>query len=128
MGRVHQINTSKGGVPKLPIDHAVVGDRGIIGDKQADRVHHGHPEQALCLFSLEVIEKSRSESHPIVPGSAGENLTVSGMDRGEVVPVRRMTIGPVPIEITHDATPWFQVCEMVHRRPLQPNAPESSPR
>jgi MOSC domain-containing protein YiiM len=113
MGTVHQINTSKGGVPKLPVEHAVIGDRGVIGDEQADKVHHGHPDQALCLFSLEVIERFRSEGHPIDPGSAGENVTVSGIDWGEVVPGRRMTIGPVEIEITHYATPcsknarWF---------------------
>jgi len=113
MGRVHQISTSKGGVPKLATDRAVVGDRGIIGDEQADRIHHGHPEQALCLFSLEVIEKFRSEGHPIEPGSAGENVTVSGLDWSNVVPGRKMTIGPVQVEITDYATPcsknarWF---------------------
>lgn len=113
MASVHQINTSRGGVPKLPIATAEVGDRGIIGDEQADRVHHGHPDQALCLFSLEVIEAFRGEGHPISPGSAGENITVSGIDWGQVVPGKRMTIGPVVIEITHFATPcsknaqWF---------------------
>ena len=113
MGRVHQINTSKGGVPKLPVDNAVVGERGVVGDEQADKVHHGHPEQALCLFSLEVIEQFQSEGHPIEPGSAGENITVSGIDWTEVVPGKKMSIGPVEIEITQFATPcsknarWF---------------------
>lgn len=113
MGRIHQINTSNGGVPKLPIDRAVVDESGIIGDEQADRVHHGHPDQALCLFSLEVIEKMRSEGHPIQPGSAGENVTVSGLDWRTVVPGLTMTLGEVRIEITGYATPcaknagWF---------------------
>lgn len=113
MGRVHQINTSNGGVPKLPVEQAEVGERGIIGDEQADRVHHGHPDQALCLFSLEVIQRFQSEGHPIEAGSAGENITVSGMDWADVVPGRRVSIGPVEIEITHFATPcsknarWF---------------------
>ncbi|MFZ0014412.1 MAG: MOSC domain-containing protein [Acidimicrobiia bacterium] len=114
MATVHQINTSKGGVPKLSVASALVGDRGIVGDEQADRVHHGHPEQALCLFSLEVIESMRAEGHPIAAGSAGENITVSGIDWDEVVPGREMTIGPVRIEITDYATPcsknaqWFE--------------------
>jgi MOSC domain-containing protein YiiM len=113
MGRVHQINASNGGVPKLPIEHAEVGERGIIGDEQADKVHHGHPDQALCLFSLEVIERFQSEGHPIESGSAGENITVAGVDWAEVVPGRRMMVGPVEIEVTHYATPcsknarWF---------------------
>ena len=113
MGRVHQINTSNGGVPKLPIPSADVNDRGVIGDEQADKVHHGSPEQALCLFSLEVIEKMQAEGHPIAAGSAGENVTISGIDWDDVVPGTTMLLGPVRIEITHYATPcaknarWF---------------------
>jgi len=113
MGLIHQINTSNGGVPKLPIESATVDESGLVGDVQADRVHHGSPEQALCLFSLEVIEALKREGHPIEPGSAGENITVSGVDWSLVVPGRRMTVGPAEIEITHYATPcaknarWF---------------------
>jgi MOSC domain-containing protein YiiM len=114
MGQVHQINLSKGGVPKLPIDTAEVDESGVIGDVQADRVHHGHPEQALCLYSLEVIERLRAEGHQIAAGSAGENITVSGLDWADVVPGRRLAIGQVRAEVTGYATPcaknaqWFQ--------------------
>lgn len=113
MGRVHQINTSNGGVPKLAVDRAVVDTSGVVGDEQADKVHHGSPDQALCLYSLEVIETLRSEGHSISSGSAGENITVSGLDWQRVVPGTRMQIGPVEIEITYYATPcaknaqWF---------------------
>lgn len=114
MGRIHQINTSNGGVPKLAVDSAVVDASGVVGDEQADKVHHGSPDQALCLYSLEVIETLRSEGHSIAPGSAGENITVSGLDWQRVVPGTRMNIGPVEIEVTYYATPcaknaqWFK--------------------
>ncbi len=113
-GRIHQISTSGGGVPKLPVDSALIDESGVVGDLQADQVHHGSPEQALCLFSLEVIEKMQTEGHPIAAGSAGENITVSGLDWAQVVPGRRMRLGPVEIEITHYTTPcaknarWFR--------------------
>lgn len=113
MGRVHQINTSDGGVPKLAVDRAVVDTSGVVGDEQADKVHHGSPDQALCLYSLEVIETLRSEGHSISSGSAGENITVSGLDWQRVVPGTRMQIGPVEIEVTYYAIPcaknaqWF---------------------
>lgn len=113
MGQVHQINTSKGGVPKLPVEYAVVNDRGLVGDLQADKVHHGSPDQALCLFSLEVIETLQSEGHPIEAGSSGDNITVSGIDWAEVTPGRRLSIGPIEIELTGYAEPcaknarWF---------------------
>jgi MOSC domain-containing protein YiiM len=113
MAHVHQINVSEGGVPKLPVAGAEVDESGLVGDIQADRVHRGKPEQALCLFSLEVIERFRAEGHSISPGSAGENITVAGLDWAQVVPGRRMSIGPAEIEITHYTTPcaknaqWF---------------------
>jgi MOSC domain-containing protein YiiM len=60
-----------------------------------------------------VIERFQAEGHTIAPGSAGENITIAGLDWHEVVPGKRMTIGPVEIEITHYTTPcaknarWF---------------------
>lgn len=113
MGQIHQINTSHGGVPKLPVRRAVIDHSGVVGDEQADKVHHGGPERALCLFSLEVIERLQAEGHTIAPGSAGENITVSGLNWDRVVPGTRMTLGPVEIEVTHYTTPcaknarWF---------------------
>lgn len=114
MARIHQINVSNGGVPKLPVDRAAVSTDGMEGDRQADRKHHGGPDQTLCLYSLEVIERLRSEGHPISPGSAGENLTISGLDWATVAPDQRFRIGEtLVIEITDTATPcaknaqWF---------------------
>lgn len=113
MGHVHQISTSQGGVPKLAVERALVDESGVVGDAQEDTVHHGHPHQALCLYSLEVIERLQAEGHPISPGAAGENITISGIDWAEVVPGRRMAVGPVEIEITKFTSPcrknarWF---------------------
>lgn len=113
MARIHQISVSQGGVPKLAVEDAVIDESGVVGDVQADRVHHGRPDQALCLFSLEVIERFQAEGHPIAPGASGENITISGLDWSEVLPGRRLTIGPVEIEITDYTTPcvknahWF---------------------
>ncbi|MDP9313689.1 MAG: MOSC domain-containing protein [Chloroflexota bacterium] len=79
-GHIFSLQISRGGVPKLPIRTAVVSELGLDGDKQRDRRHHGGPERALCLFSLEEIVKLQAEGHPIFPGSTGENVTVAGMD------------------------------------------------
>lgn len=114
MAHIHQINVSDGGVPKLPVDRAAVHVDGMEGDRQADRKHHGGPDQTLCLYSLEVIEMLQAEGHPIAPGSAGENLTIAGLDWAAGAPGQRYRIGDVPvIEITDVATPcaknaqWF---------------------
>ncbi|MGI8927548.1 MAG: MOSC domain-containing protein [Tepidiformaceae bacterium] len=105
-GKIVSINVSRGGVPKLPVDEAQVGPRGLTMDAQADLKHHGSPEQALCLYSLEVIEALQAEGHPIYPGAAGENITTSGIEWGQVVPGVRLRLGAdVLIEVTHWATP-----------------------
>jgi MOSC domain-containing protein YiiM len=114
MAVIHQINVSDGGVPKTSVDHAMISERGVVGDRQEDTVHHGSPDQALCLYSLEVIERFKAEGHPIEPGFAGENLTISGLDWSSIEPGARLEIGPdIEAEITFYATPcsknarWF---------------------
>ncbi len=112
-GTVAQLNVSGGGVPKKPIEVAEVVDRGLIGDRQASRQHHGKPLQALCLWSADVIDALRAEGHPIDPGSAGENVTVSGIDWASIRPGTQLLVGNVLAEISAWATPckknaqWF---------------------
>jgi MOSC domain-containing protein YiiM len=113
-GVIHQVNVSPGGVPKLPVGEAEVTSQGIVGDGHDDRVHHGGTEAALCLFSLEVIETLQSEGHPIFPGAAGENLTISGIEWEGMTPGTRWRLGDaVTIEISGYTTPcnknagWF---------------------
>jgi MOSC domain-containing protein YiiM len=104
-GTVAQLNLSKGGVPKLATNAVDVGFRGVIGDLQRVRVHHGRPWQALCIYSAEVIEMLRFEGHPIRPGSVGENITVSGLDWSVVRPGVLLQIGGVLAHVQAYAEP-----------------------
>ena len=113
-GRVVQVNVSTGGVPKHEVAGEVEVDAaGVGGDVQRNRRHHGRPFQALCLWSAEVIAALRAEGHPIDAGSAGENLTLAGLDWPTIVPGTVLDIGEVRCEITSYATPcghnnqWF---------------------
>lgn len=113
MAHVAQINVSDGGVPKKPVESVDVGERGLAGDRQEDTKHHGGPDQALCLYSLEVIEGLQAEGHPIAPGSAGENFTLAGLPWSQMRPGVRIRIGGVLAEVTFPAVPcgknrqWF---------------------
>ena len=112
-GTVDQLSTSNGGVPKAPVLAADVGRRGLLGDRQANRKHHGRPFQALCLWSTEVIDALAAEGHPVHAGAAGENITVSGIDWTTLRPGVRVLVGQVLCEISAWATPcrkndqWF---------------------
>lgn len=104
--RIAGIFASTGGVPKLPVDRALVDAGGIVGDAQADLKHHGGPERALCLYSLERLLALRDEGHPVEPGCMGENILVAGLDWNLVIPDVRLRLGPdVLIEVTRYTTP-----------------------
>ncbi len=107
-GTVVQLNTSKGGLPKLPQPAVTVGWRGVDGDRQATRVHHGRPFQALCLWSQEVIDELHAQGHPIAAGLAGENITVRGIPWADVRPGVRLQVGSVLCEVSSYALPCFQ--------------------
>ncbi len=106
VGRIYQINTSRGGVPKTPVPGGAVSTLGIQGDYHNDTRNHGGPRAALCLFTLEEIFRLQAEGHPIYPGSVGENITLEGVDLALLVPGARLTLGDeVLIEITSYTTP-----------------------
>ena len=106
-GVIHQISVSSGGVPKLPVLEAVVGELGLEGDGQNEPPHiHGGPERAVCLFAVERIEALAAEGHPISPGSVGENITVRGIDWDGVTPGTVIHLGgEVRLEVTRYTTP-----------------------
>jgi MOSC domain-containing protein YiiM len=112
-GTVVQVNTSPGGVPKLPVPAALVTTRGLTGDRQGNRRHHGRPWQAVCLWSADVIDALVADGHPITYGSAGENITVRGIDWTLMRPGLRLQVGSALLETTPFAIPckknahWF---------------------
>jgi MOSC domain-containing protein YiiM len=103
--RVVSINRSNGGVPKLAMPEAFVSVNGVEGDRQSDLRHHGGPDRALCLYSMELIDALRTEGHSIGPGTTGDNVTITGLDWSTMIPGTRLSLGPVEIEITRFATP-----------------------
>ena len=103
--RLHSINVSNGGVPKLPRESCAVRSNGLEGDRQRDLENHGGPERAVSIYSMELIEALRSEGHPIAPGTIGENLTFAGLPWKEMRPGVRLEVGEVVLECVSYAAP-----------------------
>jgi MOSC domain-containing protein YiiM len=100
-GYLVQVNVSRGGVPKLPVPEARVHTDRVAGDDWHDRKHHGLPGQAVCLFSVELIEELTREGFPLFPGAMGENLTTEGLDYRKVRLGQTFRVGEeVEIRIT----------------------------
>jgi MOSC domain-containing protein YiiM len=112
-GRVMQVNVSDGGVPKGPVERAALTARGVEGDRQRDRKHHGRPFQAVCLWSADVIDELSAAGHPIGSGCAGENLTLRGVNWGSLRPGALIRVGEALVELSfpavpcHNQTQWF---------------------
>ena len=112
-GSVTGLHVSDGGVPKRAVDEIEVGWSGVRGDRQATRVHHGRPWQALCIWNDESIDALRADGHPIDRGLAGENITVSGLPWWEVRAGVDLRIGSVRCTVSAFALPcsknaqWF---------------------
>ncbi|MDB4881233.1 MAG: uncharacterized protein JWL60_2679 [Gemmatimonadetes bacterium] len=100
---------SGGGVPKLPVERAMVRATGMEGDRQANRRFHGGPMRALCLYGQERLDALAAEGHPVRPGQLGENVTIAGLDWATLRPGVRLRIGGVVAEVTGYAAP----CEKI---------------
>ncbi len=111
-GTLASINISGGGVPKRRINGVKVARLGLLNDDQNDKVHHGGPDRAVCIYSLQKVLALREEGHPIEPGSVGENLTVDGLVWELVMPGVRLRIGEsVVLEVTSFTSP----CKTIRR-------------
>lgn len=113
VGTVTGLFASDGGVPKAALDRVEIGFGGVVGDRQGNRIHHGRPWQALCLWSTEVIDRFRCDGHPLEPGLAGENISITALPWERVRPGALLRIGDVLAEVSSYATPcsknaaWF---------------------
>lgn len=117
VGRIVSVNVSPGGVPKRPVPRAWIGPLGLDTDAHAEpEPSHGGPDQAVCLYSVESIARVAAEGHQAFPGAYGENLTLEGIELGDLRRGDHLEIGdggPV-LELTGRAEPcqtiahWFR--------------------
>jgi len=109
-GRIVQISVSPGGVPKTSVPSADVTSAGVEGDAHRDLEHHGGPDRAVCLFSLEQIRALQAEGHPVGPGALGENVTLEGIDWTRIAPGIRLRLGQqLVLEITRYTSPCLNI-------------------
>jgi MOSC domain-containing protein YiiM len=105
MAHLFQINTSPGGLPKLPKTQAFISQLEVEGDAHNWK-GHGGPNAAVCLYSLEAILTLQAEGHPVFPGALGENFTLSGVDWNLMQPGLQIQVGEeVLLEVVSFAAP-----------------------
>ena len=100
-----QLNVSKGGMPKLPVEAARVTRFGVEGDEQRNLKHHGGPNRAVCIFSEELYDWLREKGIDLQNGSVGENFTTRGLDLNKLTKGDRLRVGDCLIELTDVRVP-----------------------
>ena len=100
LGTILQVNLSRGGIPKRPIDEGFISPLGIEGDLHTHPEIHGGPRQAVLLICLETIEELTTQGYPVFPGALGENLTTRGIDRRQLRAGQRFRAGQAVIELS----------------------------
>ncbi len=110
--RVFQINIKpqtgyERGLPKSPVSFARVTKNGLEGDYNRYRTEElaSDPDQAVLIFTLEMIRELNDEGWPIRPGDIGENITMEGLDYGLLSPGNVYEIGDAIVEITKPCAP-----------------------
>ena len=111
-GAIHSINVSgSGGVPKVSVKATMVNFEGLEGDYNRFRTERkaGDPGRAVCIFSLERIRELQREGHPIDIGTAGENLTIEGLDWPSLRVGMTLRVGAATIRLSEPCAP----CSMI---------------
>lgn len=106
------------GIVKVPRQGAVMIDEaGVLGDAIVDRKHHGGPDQAIYLYLASDYDWWMEElGVALEPGTFGENLTIAGVNGGDLAIGDRFILGEVVLEVTYHRTP----CATFARRMRDP--------
>ena len=108
VGTVDSIQVAAG-LPKTSVTEAIIGAGGLEGDRQTNRRNHGRPWQAVCLYSADLIDELQTEGHAIVAGSAGENVTLRGVDWTRMRGGLTIEIGDVRLLTSSPAAPCHKI-------------------
>ncbi|HHT7236731.1 MOSC domain-containing protein [Bacillus sp. JJ927] len=82
------------------------------GDGQADLVHHGGVDKAVCVYSGEHYGYWEKElSQDLVYGAFGENITVSGMHEEDVCIGDTFQLGEAIVQVTQPRQPCFKLAK-----------------
>lgn len=94
------------GIRKRAVPTAQISSLGVKGDYVGDQKYHGGPDQAVYLYTMPDYDWWTAQLEtPIVPGTFGENLTVSGLESAKLCVGDRLQIGALLLEVAAPRTP-----------------------
>jgi MOSC domain-containing protein YiiM len=110
----------KTGIYKFQIQRPVyLSKLNFDGDGQADLIHHGGVEKAVCVYSYEhypYFEKRLNSK--LSHGAFGENLTVSGMLEKDICIGDVFRIGEAVLQVSQPRQPCFKLAKRYNLKEL----------
>jgi MOSC domain-containing protein YiiM len=94
------------GIDKRPVSHPVrLGRLGVAGDSICDTANHGGADQAVYAYASEDTAWWQQQladelEFELVPGSLGENLTLSGVEVTHAVIGERWQVGGAVLQVS----------------------------
>ncbi|MGA9290221.1 MAG: MOSC domain-containing protein [Anaerobacillus sp.] len=101
------------GIYKQPVKESVyVSKVQVEGDGQADLVHHGGSEKAICVYPIEHYTYwEKNLSRDLDAGAFGENFTVAGLDETEARIGDIYRIGGIKVQVSLPRQPCFKLAK-----------------
>ncbi|MDA7025199.1 MOSC domain-containing protein [Bacillus sp. CLL-7-23] len=101
------------GIYKMQIKKPIyLGKLNFQGDGQADLVHHGGVDKAVCVYPFEHYQYWENElNRKLEYGAFGENLTVTGMLETNIHIGDIFQIGEAIVQVTQPRQPCFKLAK-----------------
>jgi MOSC domain-containing protein YiiM len=123
MGKLLSINVAKPktvsyegtkiatGIFKHPVSTPIDLDSiNLAGDGQADLIHHGGPDKAICVYPIEHYAFWETKlNRKLEYGAFGENFTVQGMTEDQVCIGDIYQIDDVILQVSQPRQPCFKL-------------------
>jgi len=103
---VLSVNISPGGIPKRPMISAMALRDGFQGDGR-NHAKHIRPDRAISMWDYELMRVFAAEGFSLVPGAAGENLTVRNLNLHAMSPGPLLKIGDAVIKLQQPRKPCY---------------------
>ena len=100
-------SSGKTGIYKIPTPNPVeIGPYGLQGDVIIDTANHGGLDQAVYIyFTPDYAWWSAELGQELLPGTFGENLTISGIESAQIAIGDRFVTSQVTLEVTYPRVP-----------------------
>ncbi|OES45666.1 MOSC domain-containing protein [Domibacillus iocasae] len=108
------------GIKKRPVQTSLyLSNIGFIGDGQADLIHHGGEDKAVCVYALEHYAYwEETFNRPLPPAAFGENVTAAGVLETDVHVGDVFQLGESIVQISQPRQPCFKLAALHHEPKL----------